>query len=201
MVRHGGRPETRVCSGAASTHRCRSAGAQPILHIGTPGIVEALRAGSVSMVNALGSGILETRAFLAFMPAICRHLLGEEQKLPSIATWWCGQEAERAACRRQYRGHGHWPGLFDAGPSSTDEGPVRYSRLLSRKRREPPSANGSPRNGGKLVGPGGRYAVDDAAWVLGRLTPRPMSLGLFAARTRDGWQIMPGASLAIGSGR
>ena len=31
-------------------------------HIGTPGIVEALRSGSVSIVNSLGSGILETRA-------------------------------------------------------------------------------------------------------------------------------------------
>ncbi len=31
-------------------------------HIGTPGMTEALRQGSISIVNALGSGILETRA-------------------------------------------------------------------------------------------------------------------------------------------
>ena len=31
--------------------------------IGTPGMTEALRQGSISLVNALGSGILETRAF------------------------------------------------------------------------------------------------------------------------------------------
>ena len=64
-------------------------------HIGTPGIVEALRSGSVSIVNSLGSGILETRAFLAFMPTICRRLLGQDPVLPSIATWWCGQQPER----------------------------------------------------------------------------------------------------------
>ena len=42
----------------------------PQSHIGTPGLAEALRHGSVSLVNALGSGILETRAFLAFLPEL-----------------------------------------------------------------------------------------------------------------------------------
>ena len=26
---------------------------------------------------------------------MCRHLLGEELKLPSAATWWCGQDSAR----------------------------------------------------------------------------------------------------------
>ena len=38
--------------------------------IGTPGILSALRAGQLTMVNAPGSGVLETRAFMAFTPAI-----------------------------------------------------------------------------------------------------------------------------------
>ena len=67
----------------------------PQSHIGTPGLAEALRHGSVSLVNALGSGILETRAFLAFLPELARTLLGEELLLPNIATWWCGQAKER----------------------------------------------------------------------------------------------------------
>ena len=64
--------------------------------IGTPGLVDAVRHGGATIVNAIGSGILETRALLAFLPGICRHLLGEDLTLPHIATWWCGQEAERA---------------------------------------------------------------------------------------------------------
>ena len=64
---------------------------QSAIAIGTPGLAEALRHGSVSLVNALGSGILETRAFLAFLPELARALLGEELLLPTIATWWCGQ--------------------------------------------------------------------------------------------------------------
>src|SRR3569623_1700680 len=64
-------------------------------HIGTPGLVDALRQGSISMVNAAGTGILETRAFAAFMPRLSQALLGRELELPGIATWWCGQDKER----------------------------------------------------------------------------------------------------------
>ena len=31
---------------------------------------------------------------MAFLPAICRHLLGEELKLPSVPTWWCGRDED-----------------------------------------------------------------------------------------------------------
>src|SRR4029079_797971 len=39
---------------------------------------------------------LETRALAAFMPNLCKALLGTELELPSIATWWCGQPRELA---------------------------------------------------------------------------------------------------------
>jgi uncharacterized circularly permuted ATP-grasp superfamily protein/uncharacterized alpha-E superfamily protein len=59
--------------------------------LGVSGLVEATRAGNVTMANALGTGLTESPAFLAFLPNLCRHLLSEELLLPSIATWWCGQ--------------------------------------------------------------------------------------------------------------
>jgi len=62
--------------------------------LGVSGLVEATRAGHVTLANALGTGLLESPAFLAFLPGLCRHLLGEELRLPSIATWWCGQAGE-----------------------------------------------------------------------------------------------------------
>ena len=67
--------------------------------LGVPGMVDAIRRGHLGMVNALGSGILEMRALLAFMPKLARCLLDEPMKLPNIATWWCGQETERAHVR------------------------------------------------------------------------------------------------------
>ena len=62
--------------------------------LGIPGLVEAARAGNVAIANSLGSGLVETPAHKAFLPGLCRHLLGEELKLPSVATWWCGQPNE-----------------------------------------------------------------------------------------------------------
>jgi len=62
--------------------------------LGVAGLVEATRAGTVAVANALGSGLVESPAFLPFLPGLCRHLLGEELLIPSVATWWCGQANE-----------------------------------------------------------------------------------------------------------
>ncbi|HUC85129.1 MAG TPA: circularly permuted type 2 ATP-grasp protein, partial [Candidatus Acidoferrales bacterium] len=63
--------------------------------LGVPGLVESIRAGNVVTANALGTGLVQSPAFLPFLPGLCQHILGEELKLPSVATWWCGQKAAR----------------------------------------------------------------------------------------------------------
>jgi uncharacterized circularly permuted ATP-grasp superfamily protein/uncharacterized alpha-E superfamily protein len=63
--------------------------------LGVPGLMEAVRSGSVAVDNALGTGLVETSAHMAFLPGLCRHLLGEDLRMPSVATWWCGQEVPR----------------------------------------------------------------------------------------------------------
>ncbi|MGY4532854.1 putative circularly permuted ATP-grasp superfamily protein/putative alpha-E superfamily protein [Pseudomonas sp. TE3786] len=60
--------------------------------LGVPGLLEAVRQGRVLVANALGSGVLESPGLLGFLPTINEHLFGEELLLPSIATWWCGEE-------------------------------------------------------------------------------------------------------------
>jgi uncharacterized circularly permuted ATP-grasp superfamily protein/uncharacterized alpha-E superfamily protein len=57
---------------------------------GVPGLVQAVRSGNVAVANALGTGLLETPALHAFLPALCRRFLDEDLLLPSAATWWCG---------------------------------------------------------------------------------------------------------------
>lgn len=59
--------------------------------LGVPGLLQAARDGTVAIANALGCGVVQAPALLPFLPVLCRHLLGEELKLPSISTWWCGQ--------------------------------------------------------------------------------------------------------------
>ena len=64
--------------------------------LGVTGLLQAARLGHVAIANPIGSGVLENPGLMAFLPGIARHLLGEELQLPSVATWWCGQERERA---------------------------------------------------------------------------------------------------------
>ena len=62
--------------------------------LGVAGLVEAVRAGHVTIANALGSGVVETPAMAAFLPELCRHLLGEELLLSPARSWWCGHPDE-----------------------------------------------------------------------------------------------------------
>lgn len=64
--------------------------------LGVTGLLQSARLGHVAIANPIGSGVLENPGLMAFLPGIARQLLGEELTLPSVATWWCGQERERA---------------------------------------------------------------------------------------------------------
>jgi uncharacterized circularly permuted ATP-grasp superfamily protein/uncharacterized alpha-E superfamily protein len=57
---------------------------------GVAGLVSAAAAGNVALANPLGSVIAETPALKAYLPALCRHLFGEDLKLDSVETYWCG---------------------------------------------------------------------------------------------------------------
>jgi len=61
--------------------------------LGVAGLTEAARRGNVLLANSLGSNLLESGALLGFLPALCKRLLGEPLKMPSVATWWCGEHA------------------------------------------------------------------------------------------------------------
>jgi uncharacterized circularly permuted ATP-grasp superfamily protein/uncharacterized alpha-E superfamily protein len=63
--------------------------------LGITGLVQATRLGHIAVANPLGSAVLENPGLMPFLPGIARHFLQEELKLPSVATWWCGQEQER----------------------------------------------------------------------------------------------------------
>lgn len=62
--------------------------------LGVPGLVQAVRTDQVGIANPLGSGLLGNPALMKFLPALSRYLLGEELRLPSVETWWCGDRAD-----------------------------------------------------------------------------------------------------------
>lgn len=164
--------------------------------LGTPGLLGAVRDGSVTVVNALGSGILETRAFLAFIPRICEALTGEPLKIPNIATWWCGQPNERDHVK--------------ANTSRMTVGDA-FATSLSFERDEVSAVGGVftgetqenlpawiDKGAGNLVGQEAVTLSTAPALVDGVLAPRPMSLRVFLARTANGWRVMPGGFARIG---
>lgn len=205
LIVENGRVQVRTVSGPLDVgvlwRRLDAAYADPLeldeaSRIGTPGLLHALRQSSVNVVNALHSGILETRAFLAFMPKISEVLLGEPLLLPNIATWWCGQQSERAYVKqnadRMFIGEALSRGLpFDIGRPSAIGGTLQGAPA-------PDLSGWIDAYGINLVGQEAVTLSTTPAWVDGRLLPRPMSIRVFAARTRDGWTFLPGGYARIG---
>jgi uncharacterized circularly permuted ATP-grasp superfamily protein/uncharacterized alpha-E superfamily protein len=62
--------------------------------LGIPGLLQCVRSGNVSIANPLGSGILENPGLMPFLQPISRYFLSQDLILPTIATWWCGQQKE-----------------------------------------------------------------------------------------------------------
>nr|WP_233193005.1 circularly permuted type 2 ATP-grasp protein [Acidimangrovimonas sediminis] len=169
----------------------------PASQLGTAGMVGAIRAGNLMLVNALGSGVLETRALQAFLPKISRVLLGEELKLPNIATWWCGDPAARAYAAQHAGRMTVGPALstglpFDADTTELDDA-VQAAGM--------DTAAWLAERGGGLVAQEAVTLSTAPALEEGRLSPHPMSLRVFLARAGDGWHVMPGGFARIGRGR
>jgi uncharacterized circularly permuted ATP-grasp superfamily protein/uncharacterized alpha-E superfamily protein len=165
--------------------------------IGTPGMVEALRNRSISMINALGTGILETRALAAFMPRLAQKLLGTDLLLPEIATWWCGQPSEQRHVLDNFDSLLIGPAFATTLPFDDLRGtalgssipPEQKAALLERIRQQ----------GANYVGQEQVQLSTAPVYVDGKLQPRPITLRVFAARTDRGWTIMPGGFARVGS--
>ncbi|MFD9902338.1 circularly permuted type 2 ATP-grasp protein [Mesorhizobium sp. NPDC059025] len=164
--------------------------------IGTPGLVEVVRQGAVTSVNGLGSGLLETRALLAFLPRISQELCREDLLLPSVATWWCGQEAERKHVLANLDRTIVGPAL-STRLAFEDDGASVLGASLSAEARADLVAR-IETDGSAFVGQEAVTLSTTPVFVDGRLEPRPASLRVYLARTTDGWTVMPGGFARVG---
>ena len=64
--------------------------------LGVVGLVEVLRRGAATVVNTLGSGILESPGLMRFLPDLARLLLDETPLLPTAPMYWGGFDRERS---------------------------------------------------------------------------------------------------------
>lgn len=165
--------------------------------LGTAGLASAARNANVTLVNALGSGILEIRALLAFMPRLCIHILGEPLALPNVATWWCGQPAEVDFVRSNASRMMISQALSTHLPFEPD-GKSAVAGVLNSDGRSLLD-DMLAQDGAAFVGQEVVTLSTTPALIDGVLQPRPMSLRVFLARSQDGWQVMPGGYARIGA--
>ena len=153
---------------------------------GVPGLVQAVRSGQVLVANALGSGFLESPALMAFLPEICRNLLGEELRLPSVPTWWCGRPSDWQ----------HVEAAFDdlvivPAIRRSNQKPILTATLTSRERDELREAiRAQP---AKYVAHAPVVPSTAPVWNEGSLQACHVALRAFAVATGEqGYQVMPG---------
>lgn len=152
---------------------------------GVSSLLEVIRSGHVAVANALGSRLVESPAFLPFMPSIARHLMGQELQLPTLATWWCGQEKalqyvlghlNELMLRPAFRMQDTAPIYPGRLPKAVRDDLIQ--RLRSRPRefvaQELPSRSTAP------------------AWVEGTPQPWYLSTRAFLTREVNGFTVMPG---------
>jgi uncharacterized circularly permuted ATP-grasp superfamily protein/uncharacterized alpha-E superfamily protein len=153
--------------------------------LGVAGLVEAVRAGNVAVANALGSGLIETSAFMPFLPGLSKRMLGEDLKLPTVATWWCGQQDGL----RYVLDNQDFLVIKPAFPSKGME-PVFGGKLAAGERVKLRARMlASPH---EFVGQELLHLSTVPVWFEKALTPRRIVLRVYLAAAGDSWVVMPG---------
>jgi uncharacterized circularly permuted ATP-grasp superfamily protein/uncharacterized alpha-E superfamily protein len=158
--------------------------------LGVPGLVDAIVAGNVTVANALGSGLIESAAIMPFLPGLSRLLLDEELKLPSVATWWCGQPS----ALDWVLNHLESVVIKPAFPSRGME-PVFGSELPEEKKAQLIER--------LLAFPHEYVAQEQVAlstapvWENDRLNPRSVVLRTYVLHTANGWVALPGGLVRV----
>lgn len=162
--------------------------------LGVPGLVQAVRERQVAIVNALGSGLVEARALLAFLPALAPALLHDDLAIPNVATWWLGDAEVRAEMAKRLGSMVIAPAFGALSSDTLSEGMLggkldhdqhqKIVQLIADRGmdfviQEPVKLSTMP-------------VLQD-----GRLQPRPFILRVFLTRVGDGWTVMPGGFVRI----
>ena len=154
--------------------------------LGVPGLLQVIRAGNVLVANAPGSAFLESSALLGFLPALSRHLLGETLSLPSLATWWCGEQAAMQDMLPQLKNCVIKP-TYPGSDMASVIGHTLSQRVLDEW-------------AGRIVRQGEDYTVQaylplsqTPTWQSERIAPRSAMLRVFAVSDGEGsWRVLPG---------
>ncbi|MFB8008118.1 circularly permuted type 2 ATP-grasp protein [Nocardia sp. NPDC056000] len=156
---------------------------RPDSRLGVVGLVEVLRRGAVTVVNTLGSGLLESPALAAFLPELSRALLDQDLILPSVETYWGGDDSQRTKLLADL------PRLILR--STVDDATV-FGSLLTRPQLDE-WRDRITAEGWKWVGQEpARFSVAPAVAGSGELAAAPVAVRLFSLAGRVGYRVMAG---------
>ncbi len=166
-------------------------------HLGVPGLIDVLRKNGVVVANMPGSGVLEARALLGFLPSLARRFLdARSRRCPTSRPGGAVRNLPaRKCCRGSTISRSRAP---TPAPSPAFRATVRCWRASFRL----PSATGS-----KAPSPIAASTMSARNWCgcqrrrygsNGHITPRPFVLRVFAAARPDGgWTVLPGGFCRI----
>lgn len=157
-------------------------------HHGVPGLLQLLRRGSLVAANPPGVRVVENPALHAYLPSLCRTLLGQDLLLPSVPAWWCGDPA----ARRHVLEH-----IEQLQLQSLDERlrqpAMDATRDARRRRRLRARIETQPH---LFVGRAAYPVAHAPVATRAGLAARPISLRCFAVADADGHYVMPGGMAA-----
>ena len=153
--------------------------------LGVPGLVEALRAGNVAIANGLGCGLLQSPAFMAFLPGLCRQVLGEDLALPSVATWWCGQQSARQYVLEHLAELTVKPAFRTQARGIDPDRPLTLAERDELRRRIDFDPD-------LFVAQEKVVHSTAPSWENEGLVPRPIGLRVFLVHNGEGYRVMPG---------
>ncbi|ODP39737.1 circularly permuted type 2 ATP-grasp protein [Sphingomonas turrisvirgatae] len=165
--------------------------------IGVAGLIDAMAAGEVVIANSPGAGLLEAPAFAAFLPRLCTRLTGEQLRLASVSTWWCGQPREAAEVAADLDNMLIAP-AFGVGTNVLGDGAAVLGSNMPPDQRAALVADFARRPQDYV----GREVVRLSTMPViteSGLAGRPFTLRVFAARGPQGeWHVLPGGFAKIG---
>ncbi|HIJ38950.1 MAG TPA: circularly permuted type 2 ATP-grasp protein, partial [Rhodospirillaceae bacterium] len=163
--------------------------------LGVAGLVQAVRHGTVAVANALGSGVIEGGALGPFLPGLAKHLLGEDLKMPSVASWWCGQEQPRAYVEANLERLV----LKTAFAASDSMAPQFGEQLTPAERADLCQViNRRPHD---FIAQERVHLSTAPVWCGDTLDSRPLMLRVYLAAHDGGYVVMPGGLTRVASER
>ena len=160
--------------------------------LGIPGLTEACRAGTVSVVNTLGSGVLENAGLGGLMSTLAKHLLGTDLVLESVPSWWCGDPAGRSHVLAHLGELVVRPLSRSTLEHSIDTSQASAADIDDLRRRI--SARPDQWVGQERLVPGSAPVLTDTG-----IAPRATVLRTFAVAHGDSYVAMPGGLARAGS--